>query len=678
MSASEPTEAASPTMDRPDANLHTFIKRRRRRRTAGILLVMALAAVPIAVLLSARAFDLSIAPAKAAAMASWKRSEGYLLGIGSRILLFSEQGTITIEAKGFEPYRRDIDKSSERRQIEAILQALPGMAVITVASPSDFSLFVDDVPRGTASQTKVKLDRGPHSVRIDGANIKPIQADIDIEGYDEIQYFKFETEPANSAFAIRTAPPDALIFLDGNEIGRGAYDGFVAPGEHEITVEREGYHGRQLRFAAEPDKNTDLGLIELSPQPATLSVASTPSGAAVLVDGQFRGTTPVEMSVPPLRTHRLVIRKTGYEPLTTRIKPRPGESIDRTFRLGSHTFEARVTTNLEARVTVNGVAKGFTPAKVTVREGDRIAVSRDGYQTQSVVVDPVGGAERSYAFTMMRPKEFAFHQAPLQTTPANGIILRKFPPARFRIPSAQDGTATIEKQLTRPFYIGVREVTYRDYLAFDAQTIPRGLSEQHPVTNLTWSEAARFCNWLSEQSGLAPAYEFDDAGEPKRVLTRSLGYRLPTEAEWEAVSGFDFARGRAVGPYPWGESPQIPRAYANLAGREADAAGPGNFLFDHVDNHAVTAPVGSYAANFNGLFDLAGNVAEWVSDYHAPLPTLGGEPLVDPLGPPTGLDHLIKGSSFRSHTLPELAIESRTLVAGRSDAVGFRVARWIY
>ena len=274
--------------------------------------------------------------------------------------------------------------------------------------------------------------------------------------------------------------------------------------------------------------------------------------------------------------------------------------------MGGHTYRARVTSDIEARVTVNGVIRGVTPASVTVREGDRIEVSREGYQSQRVIVDPVGGDERAYAFKMMRPNEYAFRQAAAEVSLANGMVLRKFPPVHIRLRPANAQAPTIEKELTRPFYMGLREVAYQEYLVFDSQPIPRGLSPGHPVTNLTWAEAARYCNWLSRQEGFQPVYEFDSSGELRRVATGSLGYRLPTEAEWEAVAGHDFARKRAVGPFPWGRAASIPRAFGNFAGREIDGRGRGNFLFDHVDNHTATAPVGSYPANFNGLYDLAG------------------------------------------------------------------------
>ena len=659
-------------------NLDAYISRRRRRRLAGMLLVVLVAALPIAVLVSSRAFDIAVSPPKASASASWSRAQGRLLILGSRVMLFSRKGTVTLEAEGFAPRSVEIDKNSDRQQIQVTLEPLPGIAVITVDSPAEFDLSVDEDSFGASARVELELERGPHSVRIRGSRIKPVTREIEVAGYGEVQNFTFATEPGNSALAVKTVPAGAQVFLDGAPVGRGGFEGQVDLGDHEIVVRLDGYHDQNRRFAAEPEQRTDLGTIQLLPKPASLAVTSVPSGAAVLVDGKFMGSTPVRTSLQPLRTQRLVVRKTGYEPLETHIEPKPGEVVEREFRLGSHSWRASVTSDIEARVTVNGVDRGVTPAGVTVREGDRIEVFREGYQAQRVVVAPVGGKERAYEFKMMRPNEYAFHQAEAEITLANGIVLRKFPPVHLRLSIANGQAPTVEKTLTRPFYMGLREVAYREYLLFDAQPVPPGSSPEHPVTNLTWTEAARYCNWLSRREDLPPVYEFDPAGELRRIATGSLGYRLPTEAEWEAVAGYDFTENRAVGPYPWGPAATMPRAYGNFAGRETDGQGRGKVLFEHVDNHIGTAPVASYPANVNGLYDLAGNVAEWVTDYHAPLPQPTAGPLVDPLGPERGIDHLVKGSSFRSGELSGLAVAYRTFVAGKSDAVGFRIARWIY
>ena len=660
------------------ADIDTYISRRRRRRNVVIAAILLLAAAPIILLFSARAFELRVTPSEAADTFSLQRSCGVVLTFGSRALLLSEQGCVDATAKGYAPETVQLAKASGQQQIEVALRPLPGKVVIAVDSAAEFEVFVDRNALGGASVIEVLLERGPHGLQVRGPRIMPIERSIDIIGYGEEQRFEFATEPSNSTFSVRALPGEAEILLDGVPVGQAAYADEVALGAHEVEVRLDGYHSVVRQFIAEPNSLADLGVIQLKPRDATLSLSSAPTGASVLVDGQFVGEAPLRIRLAALRTHGLTIRKSGHEAVKVQIRPAPGEVMQRTVRLGANSIDAHVSTDIEARLTVNGIDRGKTPMQVQVQQGDRIGVVREGYQTQSVTVAEVGGPKRTYAFEMMRPEEWAFQQAPEVLEAADGSTLRKFPPVRFRPWPANGRGQGAEKILKRAFYVGQREVDYDGFRSFDPITIPSGLSGKHPVANVTWKRAAEFCNWLSRREGLEPVYEFGERGELRRVVTGALGYRLPTEAEWEAVSGYDFSRNQPVGPYPWGPSATIPRAYGNFAGREAQASA-GRLLAGHADNHAATAPTGSYPANFNGLYDLAGNVAEWTTDYYgAASPGAKGQALVDPLGPARGVDHVVKGSSFKSHALSALVSGHRTFESTKSDAVGFRIAKWIH
>jgi formylglycine-generating enzyme required for sulfatase activity len=148
----------------------------------------------------------------------------------------------------------------------------------------------------------------------------------------------------------------------------------------------------------------------------------------------------------------------------------------------------------------------------------------------------------------------------------------------------------------------------------------------HPVKEVTWYGAARYCDWLSLQAGLARAYQHTgdwacNGGDPYGAE----GYRLPTDAEWEYAAQWDDER-----IYPWGnEAPDCTRA---------------NFY--HTD-YCVgwTSPVGSYpdAPASLGLSDMAGNVWEWCNDWYTC--NLGTSPATDPTGPGSGTDRGVRGGS---------------------------------
>ena len=153
----------------------------------------------------------------------------------------------------------------------------------------------------------------------------------------------------------------------------------------------------------------------------------------------------------------------------------------------------------------------------------------------------------------------------------------------------------------------------------------------------------------------------------------STGYRLPTEAEWAWV-----ARRRGDGSmatFAWGDDFPPGANAANIADRQAASVAT-HIIDNYKDNHLVSAPVGSYAANHHGIHDLGGNVSEWVNDYYSITTALGQQNGTDPLGPRSGQYHVIKGPSWRHGSLSQLRLSFRDYSDKARDDLGFRIARY--
>jgi formylglycine-generating enzyme required for sulfatase activity len=121
----------------------------------------------------------------------------------------------------------------------------------------------------------------------------------------------------------------------------------------------------------------------------------------------------------------------------------------------------------------------------------------------------------------------------------------------------------------------------------------------HPVVGVTWHDARAFCAWLTRKE------------QEQGRLTHAQTYRLPTDAEWSRAVG--------QGKYPWGDTWPPPAGAGNYAGEEAkDADWPANsgIIAGYRDGFPRTAPVGNFAPNPYGLFDMGGNVWEWCEDVY--------------------------------------------------------------
>ncbi|MBR4783424.1 MAG: SUMF1/EgtB/PvdO family nonheme iron enzyme, partial [Bacteroidaceae bacterium] len=114
----------------------------------------------------------------------------------------------------------------------------------------------------------------------------------------------------------------------------------------------------------------------------------------------------------------------------------------------------------------------------------------------------------------------------------------------------------------------------------------------YPVVGVTWEQASAFCAWRTE-------YLLQGLGKEARQMQR---YRLPTEIEWEFA-----ARGKEGNPFPWADSTMKNNKGCFYANFKPDR---GNYT---EDGNLITSRGGIYGANSNGLYDMAGNVAEWTS-----------------------------------------------------------------
>ncbi len=396
-------------------------------------------------------------------------------------------------------------------------------------------------------------------------------------------------------YAIIAARIDA--FVDGSpELLRANTDNAVkaylagAPDRYRTEIERRWI-----------DRQSGWEVARLAAARGGIVVRTNPPGAEVRVGAIALDRSPLTLKDQKLGRYPVRIRLDGYEEWSGEVEVKENEFADLDVRLVRSTGRVVLTGTAGATVTVGDRTLGTLPLTLdNVPIGAvRYALTLKGHKPAELSGEVTRNAELRLSATLEK------QLSPQPGLPWENSIGQKFVP----VPGTQVLFCIWETRV-RDFEAfvnatghdatqNVNSIQDGRWGAFGHNWKNPGFSQgpMHPVCGVNWFDAQAFCAWLTQKE------------RALGILRADQAYRLPLRSEWFA----------AVGPttYPWGNEWPPTAQSGNYGGTETRGSGwPSDWPMgeSHFDGYPRTSPVGSFAANPIGLFDMGGNVAEWSAD----------------------------------------------------------------
>jgi formylglycine-generating enzyme required for sulfatase activity len=606
------------------------------------------------------------------------------VGAGSWHLVLPGDYRLRVAKQGYAPGEQAVKVTGDSNQRFIVpLTKLPGrLAIDTGGVAATVRVAGREVGKAPGV---VQLPAGAHVLAIDAPRHERLEQRVEIEGMGREQQLQVRLVPGYAPVTFESRPAGARVLVDGTPVGTTPATLEVDAGRRAVALAHPEFRTWEQTITVQAGQPQTVGPVELGLPEAKLAVRTQPAGADVSVAGAYRGRTPVTLALAPNVDHEVVVTRAGYAPATRTVRLAPKAEQTLALELAAQLGDVEVRGEpRDAELFVDGRSRGPANQKLQLPAvAHAIEVRKPGLEPFRTTVTPRPGLTQSIAYELKTAAQQKAARTPPTIRTAAGQTMKLLPPGEFtagsprREPGRRSNEAQRQVRLQRPVYLQLRTVTNAEYRQFKPEHLVGAFRQEtldldnYPVANLTWQEAAAYCNWLSQKDGLPPAY-VDRGGKLVLANPVTTGYRLPTEAEWEYAARWN--GGANDRKYPWGASLPIPPKAGNFADAKAVYL-QGQVLADYDDGFRVVAPAGSFPPNPLGFYDLGGNVLEWTSDFYTVYGD-GGAAAVDPTGPADGQAYAIRGSSWLTASVAELRLAWRDYGATGRPNLGFRLARY--
>ncbi|XOV85227.1 MAG: SUMF1/EgtB/PvdO family nonheme iron enzyme [bacterium] len=538
-----------------------------------------------------------------------------------------------------------------------------GTATIAITSePAGAQVMIDGRVRGITPISRLELDSGNHKLEVSHSYYQTYVTGLSLGRGDHLVK-DIRLEVGSGTLSLMSNPRGAWVEVDGVRLPETTPTQLqIDAGEHSIVMGQAERRAVAQVHTLNADETLEVNFnLNIDPH-GSLTVTSRPGGANIEFVNSDLHYTP-QMRVP-IGEYTLRVSRPGYATQTFAYTVRYGDNqhdvaLTRVYgrlRVSTSPANAEVQVSylrgnsrqVEAyvqdmqvpvgRVELRARAIGYRTAIRQLNMTDQGVTARfelDAMQVQPgrVFTDVLADGSAGPELVVIPAGRFVMgnNSGPLSEQPARAVVL------------------------SEAFAVSRYEVTIGDYqkylqdrgLALHERLKPTDVT--HAVAYVSHADATDYAHWLSDQTGQK--------------------YQLPSEAQWEYV-----ARAGSQGTYFFGEDPEQLCAYANVADSATRRVYRQWQTLDCDDQHVRPGPVGSYQPNAFGVYDIYGNVAEWVADCGMPGYTLDADDGAVANTEGNCSSHGVRGGSWDSQAI-EASSSYRFTASSANDDRGIRLLR---
>lgn len=597
-------------------------------------------------------------------------SRGLAMMAGDHLLSLSSDIELTVSAPGFKEQVVAVAPAQLGKSKSIELIPAPALLKFSVIPDQPAKWLVDGALISEGSELEYEVVAGEHQITVISTLGVKKTFDFEVERGTTLQK-TVEFEPISGIFRF-TLNPGGKLSIDGQEVSEREVS--IIGGKHQVQVSLDGYYPITESILLVADGDIIERSYGLKPKPVSVNLDLTPGDGLLTINGAKVSTSGKSQIEIPYR-EQLVLQysKAGYSEVKEVYKPAPGANLNFSARLKIELGRVRFVGTDGATVKINGKEAGTLPFEIDLPTSSFVAeVSKQGFQSQTKKIFPRPDRTQIAEFKLASIAALKKASSPKEYTSGFGLEFKlieaegqTFQMGGDRSERGQRANEIVRNiKFTKNFYVSITELTQKQF----------GNGGDIPLTKTAWIDVAKFCNQASTQENLKPFYQIE--GDTVVGYNESAdGYRLITEAEWEYLARKLGKNNQTV--FVWGKKATVPVNAGNLADQNSQATLK-MYIPGYNDAFAGLAPVKSFGAQPDGIFDLVGNASEWVHDSYVLAPRSAGKLEIDPLGgPPKSVIKTVKGSSYVSASLSELRAAFRDGTSEPREELGFRLARYM-